>query len=210
MDPSLACFLACLFTICSICCRFVMYWLGCCVKWTITIMSIERFLAIYFPIRTKTLISKKKVVTTMIVTALAMAALNLHFFWTYGHTHVRRRCRAVAVYISFILQYWNWINFVFYSLLPFIIQVFTSISIIRKIIHSNYLRKHRMNITEGAIKVTSMTITLLSVSLVFLMATAPIGILRFVFIYYFLAKSMILVHFTRKFISQTIQNIIVH
>ena len=139
-------------------------------------MSIERFFAIYFPIKTKTLTSKKKLIITMVVTALAMVALNLHFFWTYK---IHKGCTGIAKYKLFLGQYWPWINFVFYSLLPFTIQIFTSTAIILKIIYSNYVRKHSMNITEGAIKVTSMTITLISVSFIFLMATGPMVIYRF-------------------------------
>ena len=140
-------------------------------------MSIERFLAIYFPIRTKTLTSKKKLIVTMVMTAFAMAALNLHFFWTYK---IHKRCSADAKYKLFLTQFWPWINFVFYSLLPFIIQIFTSIAIVLKIVHSNYIRKHSMNIREGGIKLTNMTVTLLSVSLVFMMATAPMVVYRLV------------------------------
>ena len=141
-------------------------------------MSIERFLAIYFPIRTKTLTSKKKLIFTMAVTALAMAALNLHFFWTYK---IHKWCSGVVKYRLFLTQFWPWINFVFYSLSPFIIQIFTSTAIILKIVHPNYVRKNSMNISDEGVKLTSMTLTLLSVSLVFLAATAPMVVYRFVF-----------------------------
>ena len=140
-------------------------------------MSIERFLAIYFPIRTKTLTSKKKLIITMVVTALAMVALNMHFFWTY---RMHNYCSGVAKYKLFLKQFWPWINFVFYSLSPFIIQISTSTAIILKIVHSNYVRKHNMNTSDGGVKLTSMTLTLLSVSFVFLAATAPMVIYRFV------------------------------
>ena len=140
-------------------------------------MSIERFLAIYFPIRTKTVTSKKKLIITMAVTALAMAALNMHFFWTYK---IHKYCSSVVKYKLFLTQFWPWINFVFYSLLPFIIQISANTTIILKIVHSNYVRKHSMNMVDGAIKLTNMTMTLLPVSFVFLMATAPMVVYRFV------------------------------
>ena len=141
-------------------------------------MSIERFLAIYFPIRTKTLTSKKKLIVTMAVTALAMAALNLHFFWTYK---IHKWCSGVVKYKLFLTQFWPWINFMFYSLSPFIIQISANTAIILKIVHSNYVRKHSMNISDGGVKLTNMTLTLLSVSFVFLAATAPMVVYRFVF-----------------------------
>ena len=141
-------------------------------------MSIERFLAIYFPIRTKTVISKKKLIITMAVTALAMVALNMHFFWTYK---IHNYCSGVVKYKWFLTQLWPWINSVFYSLIPFIIQISANTAIILKIVHSNYVRKHSMNISDGGVKLTNMTLTLLSVSFVFLAATAPMVGNRFVF-----------------------------
>ena len=146
-------------------------------------MSIERFLAIYFPIRTKTLTSKKKLIITMAVTALAMASLNLHFFWTYKlfkkHTY-SKYCGSVSKYSEFLRDYWPWISLAFYSLIPFIILISTSTAIILKIVHSNYVRKHNMNISDGGVKLTSITLTLLSVSSVFLIATGPVVIYRYV------------------------------
>ena len=141
----------------------------------ITIISIERW--IYFPIRTKTLTSKKKLIITMAVTAIAMVVLNMHFFWT---CRIHNNCSGVVKHKLFLTQFWPWINFVFYSLSPFIIQISANTTIILKIVHSNYVRKHSMNMEDGAIKLTNMTLTLLPVSFVLLMATASMVVYRFV------------------------------
>ena len=141
-------------------------------------MSIERFLAIYFPIRTKTLTSRKKLIITISVVALTMVALNMHFFWTYK---IHNYCSGAVNYKLFLTQLWPWINFVVYSLSPFIIQISANTAIILKIVHSNYVRKRNMNISDGGVKLTSMTLTLLTVSFVFLAATAPMVVYRFVF-----------------------------
>ena len=145
-------------------------------------MSVERFLAIYFPIRTKTLTSNKKLIITMAVMATTLVGLNLHLFWTYKlmkSTH-SKYCGSVSKYSVFLRDYWPWISLASYSLVPFIILISTSTAIILKIVHSNYVRKHSMNIREVGVKLTSITLTLLSVSFVFLTATGPVVIYRYV------------------------------
>ena len=149
-------------------------------------MSIERFLAIYFPIRTKALTSNKKVMLIMAITGAGLAALNLHFFWTYEIKHERysKYCTSVSNYSVFLKSYLPWISLAFYSLIPFLILISSSTAIIVKIIHSNYVRKHNMNTTEGAIKLTSITLTLLSVSFVLLITTGPVVVYRYVSLHY--------------------------
>ena len=141
-------------------------------------MSIERFLAIYFPIKIKILTSHKKVILAMAVTLVFTAAVNLHFFWTYENK-TSKYCVRVSKYSNFLRQYWPWITLSFYSLVPSTILISTSTAIVLKIVHSNYVRKHSMNISDGGVKLTSMTLTLLSVSFVFLMATAPVVSFRY-------------------------------
>ena len=160
--------------------RFFVFWNGNCASWIITLLSVERFLLIYFPLRTKALVSNTKDIIIMIVTAVIMAVLNLHFFWTYEIKQGRysKYCGSVSKYSVFLKEYWPWISLAFYSLIPFIILISTSTAIILKIVHSNYVRKHNMNQKHGGVKLTSITLTLLSVSFVFLMTTGPVVIYR--------------------------------
>ena len=161
-------------------CRFVLYWTGFSASWIISLMSIERFLAIYFPFKIKILTSTKKVMVVMFLSLTLTALLNLHLFWTYENKETRtgKYCTSVSKCLSvFLKTYWPWITLTFFSLIPFVILIFTSTAIIVRIVHSNYVRKHNMNTREG-IKMMSMTLTLLSVSFVFLMATGPLAIYR--------------------------------
>ena len=159
--------------------RFFIYWTGTSASWIISLMSIERFLAIYFPFKIKMLTSTTKVMVAMAITLTLTATLNLHFFWTYENREgaTRKHCNAVSKYKSFLIEYWPWITLSFYSLIPFVILISTSTAIILKIVHSNYVRKHSMNQNEG-VKMTSMTLTLFSVSFVFMIATGPFVVYR--------------------------------
>ena len=146
-------------------------------------MSIERFLAIYFPLKIKILTSNTKVILAVTISLVFTAAVNLHFFWTYEikQDETSKYCVSVSKYSIFLKEYWPWINLSFYSLVPSIVLISTSTAIVLKIVHSNYVRKHSMNISDGGVKLTSMTLTLLSVSFVFLIATGPLVIFRYGF-----------------------------
>ena len=160
--------------------RFFIYWTGSSASWVISFMSIERFLAIYFPFKIKILTSTKKVMVAMVITLTSTAILNLHFFWTYENKERRtgKSCSVVSKYKLFLIEYWPWITLTFYSLIPLIILIVTSSAIIRKIVRSNYERRHNMNYKEG-VKMTSMTLTLFCVSFVFMIATGPVVIYRY-------------------------------
>ena len=164
--------------------RFFVFWNGTCASWIITLISVERFLAIYFPIQTKTTATRKKAALILVVTVLLMAALNLHFFWTYKVKQDKdgKHCRGISTYSTFLKHYWPWLTLAFYSLLPFTILLCSSTAIILKFLHCNYRRRHNFNQGERQVKLTSLTRTLLTVSFMFIVTTGPIVIYRSVFI----------------------------
>ena len=145
------------------------------------LMSIERFCAIYFPIRTKSNTSNKKVAGTLVVTGILLAVINLHFFWTYKLKSGRSGmyCGSVSKYSIFLKEYWPWINLATYSLIPFTVLICSSTAVIMKIVHSNYVRRHEMNQKEGGVKLTTITLTLLCVSFMFVLTTGPVVIYRY-------------------------------
>ena len=164
--------------------RFFVFWNATCASWIITLISIERFLAVYFPIKTKTTATRTKATVILIGTALAMAALNLHFFWTYEVKQDKdgKHCRGISTYSTYLRHYWPWLTLAFYSLIPFTFLLCTSAGIILKVLHSNYKRRHNFNEKGRQVKLTSLTRTLLTVSFMFIVTTGPIVIYRLVFI----------------------------
>ena len=123
----------------------------------------------------------------MVIIFAFAAAVNLHFFWTYEIKQHKTAKYFVSVskYWSFLTQYWPWITLSFYSLVPSLILISTSTAIVLEIVHSNYVREHSVDISDGGVKLTSMTLTLLSVSFVFLLATGPYAIFRYGSLYYY-------------------------
>ena len=160
-------------------CRFFIFWNGQCSGWIISIMSVERFFAIFLPIQTKFWTSRSRIGIIFLFTAIILAGLDLHFFWTYELMHMSygAACASVTKYKTFWRIYWPWINMAVYSVMPFTILISTSTAIVLKILHSNYLRKRNMNQKEG-VKLTSITLTLLAVSFVFVLTTGPVAVYR--------------------------------
>ena len=159
--------------------RFFVFWNGQCSAWIISIMSLERFFAVFLPIQTKYWTSRSRIATIFLIIAILLAGLDLHYFWTYELTQRPNglACASIAKYKTFLTLYWSWINMAVYSVIPFIILISTSTAIVLKILHSNYLRKRNMHQEEG-VKLTSITLTLLCVSFMFILTTGPVAISR--------------------------------
>ena len=145
-------------------------------------MSVERFFAIFLPIQTKYWTSRARIASIFLIIAALLAVLDLHFFWTYEviQRSYGPSCASVDKYHTFLTVYWPWINLAIYSVMPFTILISTSTAIILKILHSNYVRERNMNQKEG-VKLTSITLTLLCVSFMFVLTTGPVAIYRLVF-----------------------------
>ena len=172
-------------------CRFFIFWNGQCSGWIIAIMSVERFFAIFLPIQTKYWTSRGRIATIFLIIASLLATLDLHFFWTYKlfeKPHVSY-CSSISKYRTFLTVYWPWINLAIYSVVPFTILISCSTAIILRILYSNYVRKRNMNQKEG-VKLTSITMTLLCVSFMFVLTTGPVAIYRGVYQTYFQMKKI--------------------
>ena len=157
---------------------FLTYWGGQFTAWILVCMTMERFFAIFSPHKSKQYVTKLSCGIVVGVTGVLLAGLNAHFFKTQllVYYYGRHYCVTDSNYYDFMQKIWTWIDFTFFSFIPFGILVFANAGIIIKIAHSNYVRKHNMKQSSGGVKMTSMTAILLTVSLMFLLTTAPISI----------------------------------
>ena len=166
--------------------RFFIFSNGMLGSWIIVIMSLERFFAIYFPIQAKQHSSRFRAVLAVVFCALFCAFFNLHFFWTY---HVIERSYGMSCtgvrdkYGTFLKYQWPWMTLVSFSILPFIILISTNVAIIGKLIYSSYRKKVSMGKDKKSdgTKLTSITMTLLSVCFMFILTTGPVVIYRWDF-----------------------------
>lgn len=121
-------------------CKFTMFLVHFSIQfsaWLIVAVTIERFLAVWFPLKANAMcsLSRAKFVTFMI--ALIFILVNIHIFWTAQLLSTRQSldgsnyiCAPYA-YENFVCQIFPWINLVLYSFLPcFILMVFNVLIII--------------------------------------------------------------------------------
>ena len=144
--------------------------------WLIVAVTIERFLAVWYPLKANTLCSLSRARFIVLMIALIFI-LNSHIFWTAELHHYpvsgHSSCQAYA-YENFVCNVFPWIHMVLYSFLPFVILlVFNSLIIVslvkNKGIFSNMTKDER----SSREKHHRLAITLLSISFTWIITTMP-------------------------------------
>ncbi|XP_069119812.1 probable G-protein coupled receptor 139 [Argopecten irradians] len=148
-------------------------------NWILVAMTIERFLAIWFPLKVSELCTRSRAAMVMGIIAVPLLALNLHFFWStleVWDDYYSWDCQFQSDFEFFMTKLWYWIDGAAYSLIPFIILVIFNILIIVGIKrgHRGVVSKiDKTRMTEKMKQQQQITIMLVTVSLVFVILTMP-------------------------------------
>ena len=143
-------------------------------------MSVEKFFALYFPLKTKTVCTVKMAKRVTIVAAVVFVAFDSQFFFII-RKHEENYCEFIKVSESYIMIF-NRIDAVLYSFAPFAIIVLLNIAIIYKFVKAK-LETVRAGITEStnqALSKSAMrgTAILITVSVTFILLTSPANIMH--------------------------------
>ncbi len=147
--------------------------------WVIVCVGIERMVAVFFPHKSKRVFTRRFAAYQMVIIGAILAVVNSHIYWTY--TLVMGHCVEDSRYELFTENVFPWINFSLASLIPFLVMLVANSAIAAKLIHTNHVRKVKLNVEKDE-KLTSMTVILLSISVIFLLTTAPMAVLSIVFL----------------------------
>ncbi|XP_071105022.1 probable G-protein coupled receptor 139 [Haliotis cracherodii] len=158
--------------------NFLTYWSFDFAAWILVAMTVERYIAIHFPftVTKHATIPRAKVVSIFL--GVIFVGINAHFFATVTISD-RGYCSSQEEYIRFNDYVFPWIDAALYSFIPFIVLLVFNILIIldsRKAIkRQQTLQASSLNNTNTfTIRSNSrLTVMLLSVSLTFLVASAP-------------------------------------
>ena len=145
--------------------------------WIIVCVAIERMVAVFFPHKAKHIFTRRFAACQMAIIGAILAVFNSHFYWT--HTLVNGHCLQDSRHEDFTKHILPWINFCLMSLIPFLIMLVANSAIAAKVIYANYVRKVKLNLARNK-KLTSMTVILLSISVIFLLTTGPMSVLQIV------------------------------
>ena len=132
--------------------------------WVLVSVSLERFVAVWFPTRHKFLFTKSRAIIGLLILSIVFLGETLHFHFTYDTVD----CHLIKKYIQFTKYVYPWIEMALASLLPFAIMAMTSFAIILK------LMKNRKALETT--KISSMTGILITVNIAFFLTTVPICI----------------------------------
>lgn len=148
--------------------------------WLIVAVTIERFLAVWFPLKANAMcsISRAKFITFMI--AVIFILINVHIFWTAQLLVTRQSldgsnyiCAAYA-YENFVCKIFPWVNLVLYSFLPCLILIVLNVLIIICLLKTKHVPS-TMTKDDNQLRNShrKLAMTLIFVSFTWIVTTTP-------------------------------------
>ncbi|XP_076105281.1 putative G-protein coupled receptor 139 [Mytilus galloprovincialis] len=148
--------------------------------WLIVAVTIERFLAVWFPLKANSMcnLSRARFITFM--TAMIFILVNIHIFWTAQLFPTKQSldgsnfvCAAYA-YENFVCRIFPWINLILYSFLPCLTLLIFNILIIICLMKTKHI-PNTMTKDDCQIRNThrKLAITLIFISFAWIITTTP-------------------------------------
>lgn len=151
-------------------------------NWLLVSMTIERFIAIWFPLRVTKLCTKRRACLNMVLVGVLLVVVNFQFFITAkedSHNVYVWVCTFHDQYLEFSAKVWYWIDGAVYSIIPFVLLIIFNTLIICGIKMASSKQKmltNKIDKTKGTDKVKhqqQITVMLISISVVFVILTVP-------------------------------------
>ncbi len=154
---------------------FMVYWSTDFAAYIVAAVSIERVISVIFVHQAKNICTMKTAGLSLLFIGIFIFVLNAHFFWTFAllqSTGINKRVNRCFVsdpkynYFNYFIL--SWLDFTFFSAVPFLIIFCSNLAIIFKVVCC------KSESSSLATKMNSMTMTLMLVSLVFLLGNTPL------------------------------------
>ena len=147
----------------------------------LVLMSVEKFLAIYFPFKTKSICTVKVAKRVTFLTSLIFVACESQFFFII-EADSKNECVSVRVSKIYELTC-NHTDAALYSFGPFTIMTLTNCAIIAKILKA--ICQNRQGSTESTNQALSKfagkrTAMLITISITFIILTGPVSVIYFI------------------------------
>ena len=146
---------------------------------TLSIMSAEKIVALYFPLQAKRICNVSIAKWVSIIAAFLSAAINLYLIIVVkvGISHSGFEKCTAADNGMLVMMY---LDFIFYSFGPFLVMCVANILIIYKLLMLRYKNQSNQAINQGTNKSAMKGVGMLvSVSLTFIILTTPICLVFF-------------------------------
>jgi hypothetical protein len=117
---------------------FLIYVLGYTNVWILVIMTADKFLAVWFPLKVSYFCTITRAKYVCLLLLLLTSIISFHHFWTIDSlTHPQnleqRYCSYDMIHYGFIQHIWRYIDFIIWCFLPFILILSLSVLIIYKL-----------------------------------------------------------------------------
>lgn len=146
-------------------------------NWILVAMTADRFIAIKFPLKVQKICTKTKVITALLVIAVALLALNIHHFATMYegyHFLAKYKCSIKKEHEFFMKKIWYWLDGVTFSVAPFCALTILNFFIIIGIRDSLKKQRDLTNLQQKQTKQQmQITVMLITISVVFTLLTMP-------------------------------------
>ena len=164
--------------------KFIFYGSGDISVWLLTAFTIDRFIAVCFPLHKKHLCTHKRIRIITVIILVIGVLVNLHLFWTVGieyeykngNATIKDKCGHPSPAIKYFSRNIRpWMVLVYYNILPFSIILFCNIAIIRIIMRmrSRDVGKKQVDVKKGKQQFSNLTAMAVSISFALLLLTTP-------------------------------------
>ena len=153
-------------------------------SWTIVLMTIERFLAVWYPLRHKSIWSLRQTRMVALGTVILAYGINLHVVWTFDH--IEEDNRTFCTYIqdmTFMKKGFKYMNLALYCFIPFVVVItLNSLIIYRLNTNPNLLREESARSNSGSTSQPRerISVLLLTVSFTWFLLMLPFSLIGFV------------------------------
>jgi len=173
---------------------FLRYYPHSLAPWTLILLTVQRGISVWYPLRCKELCSKRRIVIAWVIIATLLFAENSLFFRAYGlrpllhlednnMSTVRYTCRPVDDYWHhFVKRKWSIVEAVISNFFPFVVILTGNILIITRIIKSHYEHKAQMGAASTSKSMTSTTVKLIGLSAMYLVLKGPYDVTYFLYL----------------------------
>jgi len=151
-------------------------------NWLLVAMSIERFAAVWFPMKVGQMWTFKKSLVAVVMLSVPLCGLFLHLLWIINIVEEDDgivSCDIHEEYRYFMMHVWYWVNVVVYAVVPCILLLVFNVLIVTGIVKSGKLRKQLKKGQGKEIRSNSadrnrpITIMLVTAALTLVVLTTP-------------------------------------
>lgn len=148
-------------------------------SWILVAMTVERFIAVWFPLKVNRIYSKTKATLVLVSVTMLTFCFNAVYFWIIHEDHrgSTRKCQPRPQFQDFMKYYWNLADALAYAIIPCVLVLLSNTLIIINVQMASKTQRHLTNnFDQSARRVRDqqqITTMLIVISVAFLTLMLP-------------------------------------